>query len=620
MKKTLITLIFSMATLLITACGGGSSGTTTNSKNSIKIKTLKSFIDSDQKNFYLEFSMINQYQDGIVAELSDINVDLNSCTPSSYKLNTDGEILKYDKPSESYTVKVIAKFPSSCIPTGYRVDANSYLTFDNTSNKSSFHSGLIPIAPIEDAIFEDKESLFEYEVLLVAQNGSSKIKLNSEKRYKLSLGVKDENRTVVNTNSDFQEERVNHITIRSNDPSKIQLILPKNYHTDHEMWQKELNFDNLNDVDLFIKTFNTSGVVNLDVIIEYTNNQGEKHKIETTTSLTVLSGEPTAFSINSAGVSYNEETKWFENKFMISASDKYNNPINIPSKINVTAMADFRDNYGEGKRILHGSFNPIKNTLSQYEEGKALFRVAQSNIFRDIDIERDYLLLFGDITTNEALGKWDIEDSSGDSLFLRDIYHGNKHENLGFAVGHNYLKDPCSNESKEWELKIDSLDQNYQLDEEGKTYVMLKFPPYLIGKTVALSVNFSGENGRTGEVSFHTLHSFQGVKPPEDITIDANETALAPIHFYHELAVDTGTDDYWWIKNSGVSCTIETENIMGFGAVDTISSQNRPISDISQCSQDNIAFFNFNIKLKDEEKSGSISFKKCQTFSFNYEF
>ncbi len=620
MQKILTPLLFLIITLFLTACGGGSSSSSTaGSTNDIEVKTLKTFIDSDQKNFYLEFAMKNQYQEEIIAELSDINVDLNSCTVSSYQLNTDGNILTFDEPNESYIVKLTAKFATACTPTGYRVDARNYLTYDNTSNQSDFHSKFTPISPTEDVVFENKESLFEYDVLLVAKNGSSKIELNSEKRYKLSLGVKDENRTVVNTNSNFQEENVNHILIKSNDSSKIQLILPKDYHTDHEEWQTALNFDNINDVDLFIKTFNTSGVVNLDVLIEYTNNQGEEHRIETTTSLTVLSGEPTAFSINSAGVTYNSETKWFENKFLISASDKYNNPINVPSKINVAAMADFRDNYGTGQRILHGTFHPLTNRLSQYGK-KAAFQTAQSNIFENVDIERDYLLLFGDVTSNEALGKWDIEDTSGDTLFLRDIYQGEKHENLGFAIGHNYLKEICSSESKEWEIKIDSTDQNYQLDEEGKTYVTLKFPPYLIGKTTALSINFSGKQGRSGEVDFQTLHSFHGVKKPEDITIDANKTILAPIHFHQRLAVDTGTEDYWSIKDAGVTCTVETENIMGFNIIDTISSKNKPITNISQCDQNNIAFLDFDIKLADEKKGGSISFKECQVYSFTSSF
>jgi hypothetical protein len=433
------------------------------------------------------------------------------------------------------------------------------------------------------------------------------------------LDNRDTNSTVVNTNSDFREENVDRITIQSNDASKIELIEPINYLTDNEQATTQLIFENINDVDLYIRTYDTSGVVNLTVLIEYTNNKGEQHKIETITSITVLSGEPTAFSINSAGVSYNSETKWFENKFLISASDKYNNPINIPSKINISAMADFRDNNGDGVQILHGKFNPVANRLTTNSD-RVSFEAINSNIFQNINVERDYLLLFGDVTASEALGKWDIEDATADTLFLKDRYSGKNHDNLGFAIGHNYLKDICSSESKEWEVKIDSTDETYQLDDEGKTYVTLKFPPYMIGKTTALSVNFSGEDSRSGEVDFTTLHSFEGVKLPADISIEANATVSHNINIRHNFEVDTGTDDTWWVKNSGVTCTINTENIEGYSIIDTLYSNNKPITNISECHGNEIAFFDISLKLEDETKGGTISFERCQVYSFTPSF
>ncbi len=75
---------------------------------------------------------------------------------------------------------------------------------------------------------------------------------------------------------------------------------------------------------------------------------------------------------------------------------------------------------------------------------------------------------------------------------LVDSYYGENHSNLGFAIGHNYYSEICSSESKEWELEIDSTDGIYQLDDRGKAYVTLKFPAYMIGKKIALAVNFSG--------------------------------------------------------------------------------------------------------------------------------
>jgi len=41
----------------------------------------------------------------------------------------------------------------------------------------------------------------------------------------------------------------------------------------------------------------------------------------------------------------------------------------------------------------------------------------------------------------------------------------------------------------------------------------------MIGKKIALAVNFSGRKKRSGEVHFETLHNFNGIKKPEDILI-----------------------------------------------------------------------------------------------------
>ncbi len=115
-----------------------------------------------------------------------------------------------------------------------------------------------------------------------------------------------------------------------------------------------MKFENKNDIDLYIQTYNKSGLVDLKVDVTYINNRGEEYDLNKTLSLTILSGEPMAFSINGVGTVYNPDTKWFEQKFLISASDKYNNIVNIASKINISAMAGFVKN-GRGERLLFGN-------------------------------------------------------------------------------------------------------------------------------------------------------------------------------------------------------------------------------------------------------------------------
>ncbi len=57
----------------------------------------------------------------------------------------------------------------------------------------------------------------------------------------------------------------------------------------------------MNDIDIYVQTYNKSGLADLKVNANYTNNRGELYDLNRTLSLTILSGEPMAFSINSAG-------------------------------------------------------------------------------------------------------------------------------------------------------------------------------------------------------------------------------------------------------------------------------------------------------------------------------
>jgi len=609
MKKYYIQMGLILFTLFFSACGGGSIPSSS-TDNNIEVQTDKSLIGESQTKFYMELNLQNNYNSGITSELSDIAIDLNACKISNANLNITGNNLIFDENSQSHKLILNAEFVKPCIPTGYTITAQNKLTYNNTTNIIEFNSGFKPIEIDGNITTQDTTTIFDYGVELRPTDNKPKIELNSKKRYKLFLFNLDKNQTV-------QNDKVNFITIRSSDPSKVKLIDPNNYLIDNGEPKSELSFSKTNGIDLYIQTYTTSGVVNFYVSANYTNNRGENYDINTTTSLVILSGEPTAFSINSTGVTYNFDTKWFEQKFLISASDRYNNIVNTPSKINVSAMADFtRDK--NGKRILFGKFSNTKGEIiTDKETHKAIFK-SNANTFSTIDTDRDFLLLFGDGTTYESLGKWSIDpyNNTDNTLELTDLYYGDNHNNLGFAVGHNYYNEICSSESKEWELKIDSTDGTYQLNDEGETYMTLKFPAYMIGKKIALSVNFSGIKKRSGEVHFETLHSFQGVKIPETINIDANTSTPVTNSFAFE--VDTGTEDKILVKNAKVVCTTKDENV-----IVTQFKQNSEVKNINDCGNSEngeVAYWTITLQLLDLAKAGSFSFEDCQVASFLDEF
>ncbi|SFV51926.1 hypothetical protein MNB_SV-12-440 [hydrothermal vent metagenome] len=615
MKQIFIGFSILFLALLFNACGGGGTTTSSTSGENIEIQTRKSLIDPSQKKFYLEFSMKNNYTDGIMAELSNLSLDLNACSISESSLNLLDNTIQFSEPSESHNLAFTADFTRPCLPTGYTIKANTLLTYDGTSKKSLYNSKFQPITIDGNLTIEDTKSIFEYDVKLESVDDEPKIELDSKKRYKLSLFNSSSNKNV-------EANRVHTMKIRSSDPSQVKLIDPDNYSQDQGQAHSELTFNNQNEVVFYIQTYNNSGIANFDVTISYTNNRGEVYDIERRTSVVILSGEPTAFSINDTGVEYNSETKWFKQTFLISASDKYNNVVNIPSKINVSAMAGFRDKNGQGDRILYGKFGSVGGELIADKENHTASFKATKSIFNNINPERDFLLLFGDATTSEALGKWDIDQytSLEDTLNLSSAYYGENHDDLGFAIGHNYINEICSSESKEWELQIDSTDGTYQLDDEGKASVTLKFPAYMLGKKIALSVNFSGKKKRAGEVHFQTLYNFGGVNLPESIDIEQNATVTTPFHRAHTFSITNGNDNFW-VKNAKVVCRIKTENIEGYDTFDKLISNNREITNSSQCGgYGELAFFDINLKLKDEEKTGSMTFESCQTSSFIDEF
>jgi hypothetical protein len=606
MKKFIILFL----AIWFIGCGSGEiNSEISSSEDNIEVRTRKSLIDAKHQEFYLEFLMKNNYSNGVEVELFDVSVDLNACVMSKSSLDILDHTIKFSKPYESRTISLRAEFVKPCIPNGYIISAKNSLNYEGTTNSTKYQSKYKKIEIDGNITHEDITSIFDYGVQLIAQDKQPKTELNSKKRYKLFFVNLD-------SNSSVREDRVHSITIKSSDPSKVKFIDPNNYVNDNGETHSELTFKEKNGIDLYIQTYNKSGVVNFDVSVKYTNNRGEVYDLNTSTSLTISSGEPMAFSINSVGVKYNQETKWFEQKFLISASDKYNNIVNIKSKIIVSAMADYTKD-GSGNRVLYGNFSNTKAKIVADKEAHSASLKVSSNLFTKLDIDRDFLLLFGQVSAGEALGKWDIDkyNTGKSTLTLTDSYYGDTHSSLGFAVGHNYYSEICSSESKEWELEIDSTDGIYQLDDRGKTYVTLKFPAYMIGKKIAIAVNFSGKYRRSGEVHFETLHSFEGVKSPKTISIDKNST-MPP--FSVPFEIDTGSADRFWVKNAKVVCNYTLDNVSL-----TKIGENKEVKSVNDCrnSEDGeVAYWTILVKLRDVNKSGSVTFDECQVSSFINKF
>ncbi len=416
-----------------------------------------------------------------------------------------------------------------------------------------------------------------YGMTFKTEDNGNTLGLDERKLYVVSLIDKD-------TQTLISASQVEKITIESNKPDVLKLIDPSDAVG---AAIAKLEITGKSSINVYLKAAkNISGLSDIKITINYKNQKGFDRVLSATYAITVLSGPPTALSINSAGVSYNFEEKWFEHKFLISASDKYNNAINTSPTISASVIAGYAKD-SSGNRMIYGQNS--KNNLGIYANltgstaqveldtiGVAPFSDFDPVTLQGVDLHRDVVAMFGNVRTYEANGKWEIDSiSSASKLILSDTYEGEDYVGVGFAVGHNYRQDLCSSEYLEYQTKVDSTDGTYKLDDEGKTFVTVKFPAiYMPGKKVGLLINLISENPETGkqlrggEVKFATLHSFEGLS---GITVSIPKGTTQTVTHYG--IVETGTADTWFLQNSTFSCS--SIDSTGLTSV-TIVARNNP--------------------------------------------
>ncbi len=609
MKNIFNLFSISLIGLLFLGCGS-----VTTSQSDVTVNATKSTLGEGNKNLSIDLLLTNNYASTVEVELKDLLLNVSPCVIEHSSLNPSSVSFETQR---NITLTAELLFKDSCIPKSYTLEGTSVLTLDEKTREIPFYSSREEINATEfiNNSIENNESSIDtnssetntdtinYSIdFSLDKESPMKFALNDKRSFFLKL-LDQEFKSVV------PSERIIKMEIKSKQPNIVKVFDANAQTTPTNV----LSYEKENDLVIYMKTFTRSGLADIDVKIDYLNSQGKREHIEKTYAVLVMSGPPTAFSINSAGVSYNSETKWFEHKYMISGVDRYNNIVNISPTIYVSAISGLaRDK--SGKELLYGKFGEVKGTLNP-EDGT--FKATKS-VFDNIDLNRDSLFVFGDVTQYEALGKWDIDpySDSADTLKLAEVFNGKTQSNLGFMVGHNYLDDISSSSNKEWQVKIDSSDGKYQLDEEGKAFVTLKYPPYFIGKRIAFAVNFLGKTPetdtilRSGEVEIMTARNLNGVKSPEAITIEANGTIPPQTVFFE---IDTGTEDRFFVRNSQVRCDIEAKNIKW-----NVLSENKISSTVQEYianGSNDAAYWALDLELIDLSKSGTFTFKECNVAS-----
>ena len=446
---------------------------------------------------------------------------------------------------------------------------------------------IAPPAPIDN---------INYFITFVPNGGVNNLALGTRNNAIVTLIDKD-------TKAPIPNDRIRSITVTSKDASVLKLTPEGGGNP-----ATNISFGtNRNSVSVLLTADKVhSGLAVLEVIVKYTNLNGVVKTRGQLFSVAVLSGAPTAFSINDDGVGYNAKTKQFEHKFIVQATDASGNPIATTGFVNVSAMASFAKD-ASGNEILYGKNNTAVSATLSPSNGKATLSLTGATPFDSPNIlkERAFVAVFGDVRTYEALGKWDIEKFlSADTLDLSNEYQGEAHAGLGMAIGYNYRDKICTSTFEESVVVVDSADGTYRLDETGKAIVVLKYDSYMVGKRAMILVNMTGLDPATGKVLrsgevheqtlyFHLPLKGRTVKVPKGAT-----------NFTVRIwgTIDTGTPDEWGVYNSTFSCDLDLSNaVIVSGPI-----KNNPAS----CDNQGRAFLSYVVSSTGDE--GSVTFSKCQ--------
>jgi len=378
-------------------------------------------------------------------------------------------------------------------------DTNSTFEFYHSENPTQYASVEVNYKPSNDYIPAN--------YILSSVSDDNKYTMGLEKTKSFTIYLKDDKGNLID------DSQINKITITAENISVGKLINP-----DTKTKVQQLTYENeyaTNKKSFTIDTDTISGLLPININIEFTNANNELNNLNIKMNVTVFSGPPTALSISYVGVEHNATIGKFIEKFAVSATDAYNNPINTRPYISTGAMVEYAvdgiSSTGErtthSPRLWHGRLDS-KAKIVAVGGNKAQLEVP-NDTFKYIDFNNDKLVLFGKGYVYEALGKWDIRPNSDNTLDLVDDYYGITRDDLYYAVGHNNRQDLCSNDGREYIGKM--MSDTYQLDENGNVLIEFAYDYHLTGKDIMVWVNLTGyqadtkEMTRIGEAQKHTL-------------------------------------------------------------------------------------------------------------------
>ena len=408
-----------------------------------------------------------------------------------------------------------------------------------------------------------------YELDIVASGDFSMGIPNKEKTFNVLLKAKDSaGNDVVLT-----DENITKITVLTTNSTIAQIL---NTATNTLVNSLELNA--ANNSPFILKSKSLSGLVPLEVTVEFNDVNGKALSLSTIVNIRVFSGPASAISISYVSTGQDENRSKYIETLAISATDEYGNRVNTRPNISLGAIVGYAvdgreassNETNETKRLFYGRSDidsgNANGEIVQLGANTANFEdntPSMSDVFKYVNAEgnnTDKLVVFGEQKAYEAMGKWDISKINNNTLSLEDNYFGIDRSGLYYGVGHNYYQDQCREDGREWVGSTDS--ETYQLDEEGTAIVTYKYDYHLTGKDSLIWVNLDGiqpDTGaitRIGETVKHTLRGKGFTKAPANgYALKAGTSGTGTFIIWHENAPERYRNAHFsYAIASGSSC------------------------------------------------------------------
>ena len=504
-------LIFAGLTLLIalllTACQGTNSDTTATSggstgsgdgtipvveQNSSKLTLVlpvsSTVLTTNSQVVNIEVRMFdasnNPYSDGIVTKVN----------PNDVLVGRD--IGSFDKDT-STLVNGVATFVYTA-PANLELNtSNINFSFYHESNTTDARVYTMSIVPeVNQTILTDYE--------LRASNASDlTIPLESSKSVSYSL--------FADTNTLVPDASISSMTVTLLNPNLVTL------QDSYGNSGSSLSIANKNAFSVNILSGTRSGLVPIKVDATYTDSNNAEQNISKVFDLVVLSGPPTAISLQYKDTEQNEDGLFVEN-WVLTATDKYANLINSNPTVSMGAIIGYAQSSAATSNVANYLYFPATSGSGTLSDADPDTFTAAASAFDNVDLVNDKLVLLGGTGYKfNAYGKWDIANIlSSNQLQLVDDFEGTDVNDLGFAVGNNFRNEVCDDTSTAL-ANVYPKDLNSILDNDGSMILQVKYSTYLTGKDIVLWTNIVGSNNnedtRVGLAKKLTLRG-QGLEGP----------------------------------------------------------------------------------------------------------